>query len=197
MPGSATEISTARRIVRVRGKLDGPSIEIRHAQDMDETNWWVVDDPATVIGSALTKARAAMGDVIVARVDVKSQAVVGVHRLERRTPFPRAWSTSDGRPRLSDAFRTAAEALAPAHRWTDQRGGYTAVFITVVCRDGRAIDSRDEWLCLRDWRYANHFRDGFEGDVYVVTPHGWAGVVDRRAGHEPRIAGMERRLRAV
>ena len=164
---------------------------------MRETNWWVLDDPATVLQSVLNKAQADSGDVVVARVDVESQEVVGVHRLPRTAPFPETWSTSGGPPHLSDALRSAAEALAPERVWNEKRGGYTSVFITVLCRQGRAIDSRDEWLCLRDWRHANHFRDGFDGDVYVVTPHGWAGVMDHRAGHVPHINGEERQLRAV
>jgi len=164
---------------------------------MGANKWWVLDDPATVIESVLTRARADSGDVIVARVDIDSQTVTGIHRIRRKVPFPKTWSTSDGRARLSDSFRAAAEALAPPHAWSKVRGGYTAVFVTIVCREGRVIDSRNEWLCLRDWRYANHFRDGFDGDVYVVTPHGWTGVMDQRAGHEPCVGGEERHLRAV
>jgi len=194
---SAVEISTVECPTQACGNLDGRFVDFGHARQMRETNWWILDDPATVIQSVLSKARAKSGDVIVARVDVDSQAVVGVHRLRRKVPFPKAWSTSDGLPQLSDALRSAAEALAPERVWTEKRGGYTSVFITVICRQGRAIDSRDEWLCLRDWRYSNHFRDGFDSDVYVVTPHGWAGVMDRRAGHAPHIGGEERQLRAV
>ncbi|AKU15023.1 hypothetical protein VV02_02705 [Luteipulveratus mongoliensis] len=157
----------------------------------------MLEDAATVIESILQKAKPSYGDVVVARVDADSQDVVGTHIIEQKVPFPTEWSVPGIDSSVSEAFCEAAHELAPPHVWSKTRGGgLTAVFITVVCREGRAIDSRDEWTCIRDWRYSNHLRDGFDGDVYVVTPHGWAGLMDRRAGHHPRLV-QQPRLRAV
>lgn len=64
-------------------------------------------------------------------------------------------------------------------------GGISHTLVTVVCRDGYVIAGRREFDWLRAWLYSNHFRGTFDGDVYVVTPHGWAGSMDHRAGHEP------------
>ena len=33
------------------------------------------------------------------------------------------------------------------------------------------------------WRRSNHLRGAFNGDVYAVTPHGWGGYLDHRAGY--------------
>ncbi|WP_446663703.1 hypothetical protein [Flexivirga sp. B27] len=42
----------------------------------------------------------------------------------------------------------------------------------------------------RAWLYSNHFRGTFDGDVYIVTPHGWAGSMDHRAGYEPHLQNV-------
>ncbi len=70
----------------------------------------------------------------------------------------------------------------------------THVLVTVVCRNGRVIFTRREEFWFRAWRYANHFRGAFDGDIYVVTPHGWGGMIDRRGGYEPALGhpGRER-----
>ncbi|GAB3497584.1 hypothetical protein GCM10027572_30490 [Flexivirga lutea] len=59
----------------------------------------------------------------------------------------------------------------------------------VVCRDGYVIAGRREFNRLCAWLYSNHFRGTFDGDVYVVTQHGWAGSMDHRAGYEPCLRG--------
>ena len=58
----------------------------------------------------------------------------------------------------------------------------THVLVTVVCRSGRVVPGPEELFWLRAWRYSNHLANAFDGDVYLVTEHGWTGCMDRRAG---------------
>jgi hypothetical protein len=46
------------------------------------------------------------------------------------------------------------------------------LLITVVCRQGRVIDTITEHRWLHAWRYSNHLTRAVDGDVYVVTPYG-------------------------
>ena len=168
--------------------------------------WWELDDPGNVLAVVMSASAARIGDVVVARVSTGGQ-VTGTRKLTvlREPAGPRDTTQDRGtrelyRSDLSTIVREAAEALAPPHVWQkDGRGGLTGVFITVVFRDGRVIDTDTEWRWMSAWRYANHFRDGFDGDVYVVTPFGWTGVMDQRAGPEPAVSRRtgEGALRAV
>lgn len=58
----------------------------------------------------------------------------------------------------------------------------------VICREGRVIDTEDDWFWFYAWRYSNHFADLFVGDHYVLTQHGWTGLLDDRADFEPRLS---------
>lgn len=51
--------------------------------------------------------------------------------------------------------------------------------------DDSALAGRREFDWLRAWRYSNHMLGALHGDVYVVTPHGWTGTIDQRAGVDP------------
>jgi hypothetical protein len=162
---------------------------------MKTTRWWELEEPEDVLAQTLKRARPAEGDVVVARVDVEAQNVTGTRVLAVPTA-PKVIGRWDDetrwrrQSRLSDVVREAAEKLAPAREWSDNgRGGFTGVFITLVCRQGRVVDTKAEWQWLTAWRYSNHFRDGFDGDVYVVTPHGWTGIMDERRGVEPVLPG--------
>ena len=159
-----------------------------------------------MLKEVIRTSRARLGDVVVARVSHAGQVtgtrtlVVPADPLRHRDPWADERSRGLHRLDLSKVVRTAAADLAPSHVWrADGRGGLTGVFVTVVFRDGRVIDTDAEWRWVYAWRYANHFRDGFDGDVYVVTPHGWTGIMDRRAGLEPAVAPRtpRRELRVV
>lgn len=155
--------------------------------------WTRLVDPATTLGAVLARSRPSLGDVVVARVDIESQRVTGTRTLRPPAPAPRTGypRRDDERAELrrigmSDLVREAAETLAPAHTWQDDgRGGYRGLFVTLVCREGRVVDTHHEWDWMVAWRYSNHFRDGWDAGVYVLTPHGWTGVLDRRSGLQP------------
>ena len=40
------------------------------------------------------------------------------------------------------------------------------VLVTIACREGRVVLTDHEHTWLRAWRYANHFRAAFDGDVF-------------------------------
>jgi hypothetical protein len=89
-------------------------------------------------------------------------------------------------PDRPDLLRRLAEEVVP-ERWSicEDNGGISHTLVTVVCRDGYVLPGRREFGWLRAWLYSNHFRGAFDGDVYVVSPHGWTGTMDHRAGYEP------------
>jgi hypothetical protein len=49
------------------------------------------------------------------------------------------------------------------------------------------IPTERDYFWLAAWRYSNHLSNGFDGDVYLVTEHGWTGCIDTQAGFEPRL----------
>jgi hypothetical protein len=63
------------------------------------------------------------------------------------------------------------------------------VFVTIVCREGRVVPTAQDYFWLLAWRYSNHISNAYDGDVYLVTEHGWTGCIDQRAGFEPRLGG--------
>ncbi len=145
---------------------------------------WDVREPATIIGEALRRRRPRPGDVLVALAqsgDEPDQALVDVARVHRGER-PRRYEASE-------LLRAQAEAMVGKRPWVD--GGWMPprhVFVTVVCRSGRVVPGPEELFWLLAWRYSNHFTAAFNGDVYLVTEHGWTGCADKRAGFTPALS---------
>lgn len=140
---------------------------------------WHVTDPEQMLRAVHEICPLRVGQVIVAALAIGTQQVTDAQvaasggRLEEHHD-------------RSDRVRALAEQMVPERWATSSEGhGMTHVLITIVCREGRVVFTHHEHTWLKAWRYANHFRGAFDGDVYVVTPHGWAGVLDQRAGFEP------------
>ncbi|MEI2778597.1 MAG: hypothetical protein V9G19_22040 [Tetrasphaera sp.] len=152
---------------------------------------WDLKDPAATLADILRTSDAGLGDVVIAHVDLESQHVTGTHVMPPDTPASRPADDPD--LDLSDRLRRIAEELAPEREWTgDRRGPITGFLFTVVCRDGRVVDTAVEWRWMNAWWFSNQNTTAFTGDVYVVTPHGWTGILDTRAGLTPTL----RQLRA-
>ena len=151
---------------------------------------WDVREPATIIGEALRRRRPTPGDVLVALVqsgEDPDQALVDV-LLAHRGDLP-------GRHEASDLLRMHAEAMVGERPWVD--GGWMPlhhVFVTVVCRSGRVVPGPEELFWLLAWRYSNHLAAAYDGDVYLVTDHGWTGCADKRAGFTPALLPRPRHL---
>lgn len=143
-----------------------------------------LDNPADTLRQISSLCPLELGRTVVAAVRLTDQVVTGAKAIA--DPLPR--DLDDG-----DLARSIAEELVPERgSVTQDHGGISHVLITVVCRDGYVIPTRREFDWLRAWRYSNHFRGAFDGDVYVVTPHGWTGALDERAGFEPSLGGTRR-----
>ena len=144
---------------------------------------WDVREPATVIGEALRRRRPRPGDVLVALVqagDDPDQGLVDVVRAHR--------GDLPGRYEASDLLRAQAEAMVGERPWVDGRWMPPRhVFVTVVCRSGRVVPGPEELFWLQAWRYSNHHAAAYNGDVYLVTEHGWTGCADKRAGFTPAL----------
>lgn len=146
---------------------------------------WELTDPAETLRqiNAICPFRA--GQAIVAAVQLSDQAVTGA-----RVAIQERLSADDDLDREFDLHRELAREIAQElvpDRWSviKDRAGMSHVLVTVVCREGRVIPTLHEHEWMRAWHYANQFQGAYDGDVYVVTPHGWTGVLDRRAGYQP------------
>ena len=144
---------------------------------------WDIRAPATILGELLRRSRAEPGQVLVALVtsgDDADEELVDVVRVHH--------GDLPGRRDASDLLRTHAEAIAGERPWVGGRWMPPRhVFLTVVCRSGRVVPGPDELFWLMAWRYSNHFAAAFNGDVYLVTEHGWTGCADKRAGFSPAL----------
>lgn len=147
-----------------------------------ETRPWHVTDPELMLRAVHAICPLRMGVVIVAAIELDTQEVTDAR-------VAAAIAQPEEHPYGSDHVRALAEQMVP-ERWATSSDGHgmTHVLVTIVCREGRVVFTQHEHTWFRAWRYANHFRGAFDGDVYIVTPHGWGGALDQRAGFEPRVA---------
>jgi len=67
------------------------------------------------------------------------------------------------------------------------RGRPEHAFVTVVARPGRVVFGPPEYRVLSGWRYANHLLPAFQGDLLLVTPHGWRAFIDDSCGTVPAL----------
>lgn len=150
---------------------------------MGKHDRWDVREPASIIGEMVNRCRARPGDVLVGLVtagDEPDQAVTEVARVHRGDRPPRF--------EASDLLRARAESMAGERPWVDGRWMPPRhVLVTVVCRSGRVVPGPDELFWLLAWRYSNHLAAAFNGDVYLVTEHGWSGCMDKRADVTPAL----------
>jgi hypothetical protein len=145
---------------------------------MDRRPWHLVD-PGATLREIESLCPFQLDAVIVPAVGLDTQRVTNA-RVATVGNLP------DDHHEASVVVRRLAEQMVP-ERWASggQGHGITHVLVTVVCREGRVTFTGREGSWFRAWGYANHFRAAFDGDVYIVTPHGWGGVLDDRGGLEP------------
>lgn len=145
------------------------------------TDPWDLRDPGQTLRDIAAICPFELDHVIVAAVEIETQTVTDA-RLAHVGEL-------DGEGHEgSDLVRGLAEELVP-ERWSVSRevSGMTHLLVTVVCREGRVISTRRETDWYYAWRYSNHGRGAYDGRVYIVTPHGWSGSLDQRAGYEPSL----------
>lgn len=151
---------------------------------------WDVREPVAMLEEVLARGRPTAGDVLVAllnRADAPEQPVVDVVRVHSGAP--------PGRHEGSELLRDHACRLVDPRPWTGE--GWAPpefVLVTIVCRTGRVVPGPHELMWLMAWRYSNHLGNAFDGDVYLLTDHGWTGCHDRRAGFTPSLSAASRHL---
>lgn len=142
---------------------------------------WDVVDPARVLTDVLRRVTAEPDAVFVAMLRTgEHQELVNVAQIHVGAPL----ELHDA----SELLRRHARSVAGYRPW--EGSGWRRpqfLFVTVVCRRGRVIPSAQDYFWLMAWRYSNHGSNAFDGDVYLVTEHGWTGCVDRRAGFAPHL----------
>lgn len=149
---------------------------------------WELTDPQTTLTEILDSTQAQVGDVIVACVDLETQAVTGTRRLRLPAPAPRTHSidVDAAVDRLSHTLCALAQDLAgePEHG----QGRSVRTLVTLICREGRVVATASDYDWYYAWRYSNHFSAAYDGDIYIVTPHGWIALGERPCGLEPRLS---------
>ncbi|MBP8920490.1 MAG: hypothetical protein KBG85_12355 [Micropruina sp.] len=155
------------------------------------------DDRARVLTEILSRGPAVPGTTLVAHVDRATLAVLEVRSL----PTQPAVFDKDGYfddtsiYELSRVLCAVATDCVPERTWDGERNGpITGELITVVCRHGHATITPTETQYFFGWRFSNHLTAALHGDVFVVTPVGWANILGDWQGTSPSLAvGFGRR----
>jgi len=140
---------------------------------------WDVRDPSALLDEIAARHDMHAGLVVVGLVEDPP-------RQQRLVDSTVAWDdrSPPEREECSDLIRSAVGRLPVVPRAIPPRHAYT----TVVCRGGRAIIGPAEAVWLYGWRYANHLQPVFQGDLLLVTDHGWCSFDDDSGGSAPRLA---------
>lgn len=151
------------------------------------------EDRARVLTEILRHGPAVAGTTLIALVDRTTQAVLAVRSMPAPVPIldDESYFDEDQILQLSRALCALADETAPVRTWNGNRWGeITGEFITVVCREGPARMSPIEALLFYGWRYSNHNTAALHGDVYAVTPHGWANLSPEYSGALPALPAL-------
>jgi hypothetical protein len=147
-------------------------------------------DRARVLTEVLRQGPAVPGTTLIALIDRTTQAVLAVRSLATPAPIldEELYFDDEQRHQLSVALREVALAVAPPRLWdSDRWGEITGELITVVCREGITAITPIEVQFFWGWRYSNHHTAALDGDVYVVTPQGWANLLPEWSGSVPAL----------
>lgn len=147
-------------------------------------------DCAQAIGEILRAGPSEAGVTLVALIERETQVVLGVRSL--LTPIPIVEEDNGINyaqiSRLSEELRDIAGELAPP--WIRTDNGWsrpTSELVTVVCRSGDASITPTEEQFHWGWRYSNHGAAAFAGEIFVVTPLGWAALYGQWQGTLPAL----------
>ena len=122
------------------------------------------------------------GSVTLVVVDHPStrQRILAVRRLET----PAAAHEHYEQHELSALIREEMRTL-PIPPWS--RDIHTVV-VTIIGRAGFNVWTETETTWAMAWRYSNHLTGAIEGDIIVVTEHGWANLFLHQGAAEPFVA---------
>lgn len=141
---------------------------------------WELRDPQTMIDEAMGRADPSDGDLVLVLVRHPSGAQEIVDVAHHRPPD---WSAH---PDLSTFYCEAVNRL-PVPPWSCGGDGPDHVIATVMVREGSVVfgPREDRWFDAS--RFSNHGCHAYNSAFFVVTEHGWAEVMSRMAGDEPRL----------
>lgn len=149
------------------------------------------EDRVRVLTDILNHGPAVPGITLVAHVD---RATLAVREVRSLPTLPAVVDEDDyfndkAIQELSEVLRAVALDSVPARTWDGVRHGpITGELITVVCRHGHATITPTETQYFLGWRYSNHLTAAFHGDVFVVTPAGWANILGDWCGKSPALS---------
>lgn len=112
--------------------------------------------------------------VLVAHPSTK-QRIVRVDRLDSPAVLDE-WSAA--RDEMYDRIQTwpVPDVVPPTHAG-----------VLVVVRRGLCVFGANEGHWSNAWRYVNHLRRLYSGDLVLVTEHGWLDMMTQFAGHSPAL----------
>jgi len=104
------------------------------------------------------------------------QLIVGVDRMDSPALIDE-WQ--EARDELHD--RIQAWSVPDTHR--PQQAA-----VLVVVRPGLCVMGPNEAQWFLAWRYVNHLRSLFSGDLILVTEHGWTDFMTNLGGYAPTMS---------
>ncbi|GAA1904928.1 hypothetical protein [Lapillicoccus jejuensis] len=144
---------------------------------------WELANPARTLAEVVRRTAPRPGDVVLALLRCRSggardllDAAVVVRRGEHVGPWQAAERLAEHTARTAGTLPLVAGHEPVRH-----------VFVTVVCREGRVVPGPAETVWKLAWLRAADVGAAMGGDIYVLTPHGWTGCLDTRAGHRPAL----------
>lgn len=156
-----------------------------------------VDDCQTVLSAVLSHTQPEPGFTLIAFVDratlqVRTSTRMRTPRPDMRVNHTGTYFTDESIHELSEVLCEVAVSLAPERGWTGTGWEIpTGDFVTVVCRDGEPEVGQDEGQFHFGWRFSNHLTNAFQGEIFSLTPTGWASLYDKFAGDIPALPASE------
>lgn len=132
--------------------------------------------PAYLLPELLVTGRARPGLTLIAAYAVDTWHLEGFVRLN--TPKPPEGETAEAilAERMSPTLARIAHIFVPSRPDGVARCDVptTHTLITVVCREGERAPTAAEEQYVTAWRTCEDTTSALHGDVFVLTPHGWA-----------------------
>lgn len=134
-------------------------------------------DPARLISEIADRVPLTAGSVYLVLVADPSteQRIVKIQRMDHPAPLEHYDDGSDEIRRRLDMM-PIPDVRPPTHSVT-----------TVLVRRGPCIIGRGEAGWLKAWRYANHMKSLYSGEIILVTEHGWIDWMTQFADYTPAL----------
>ena len=135
-------------------------------------------DPQALLDEIAASVPLTEGRVLLALVH-QPAAAQRLLALEELTPLPS--DIDDHHRGRSDLLYDRVSKLAIPPRSETS----ASILVTVIVRGGTNGWGHEEKLWAMGWRYSNHNSEALNGDLIVVTGHGWCSLWSQLGGHGP------------